>query len=97
MPTADFEEYLYTVKRGGEELTAAGVYRAARKIEKAAAAPRAAALGLADVRRQLRALEKAWDGASDAARRAFIDKHLPGVAVPRGDDGKVVLLTTLAG
>jgi hypothetical protein len=97
MPTADFEDYLYAVKKGGEELTAAGVYRAARKIEKAAASPAAGALGLADVRRQLRALERAWGGASDAARRAFIDKHLGGIAIPPGDDSKVVLLTTMAG
>jgi hypothetical protein len=97
MPTADFEAYLYDVKRGGEELTAAGAYRAARKIEKAAASAAACTQGLADVRRQLRALEKAWGGASDAARRAFIDKHLAEIAMSPGDEGNVVLLTMMAG
>jgi hypothetical protein len=94
MPAAEFETYLIAVKRSGEELTAAGLYRAARKLEKGGTAAAADAPGnCVPVRRQLRALERAWLRASDGARRAFIEKHLADLAGRPAYERNVVPLT----
>jgi hypothetical protein len=94
MPAAEFEAYLIGVKRSGEELTAAGLYRAARKLEKGGAAATAdAPSNCVPVRRQLRALERAWLRASDAARRAFVEKHLADLAGRPAYERNVVPLT----
>jgi hypothetical protein len=95
MPAAEFETYLIGIKRSGEELTAAGLYRAARKLEKDGAASAAADApgNCVPVRRQLRALERAWLRASDAARRAFVEKHLADLAGRPAYERNVVPLT----
>ena len=93
MPAAEFEAYLIGIKRSGEELTAAGLYRAAVKLEKGGAAAADAPSNCVPVRRQLRALERAWLRASDGARRAFIEKHLADLAGRPAYERNVVPLT----
>lgn len=93
MPSADFESYVIGVKRSGEELTAAGLYRAALKLKTGSASPAADGRDKTlAMRRQLRALERAWAGAGEAARRCFLERHLADFADPPPYDGNVVPL-----
>jgi len=64
-------------KRSGEELTTAGLCRAAARTQQSEDAPAAQSEpGAGDaVERQLDALERAWAEADDTARRLFMEKH----------------------
>ncbi len=81
IPLGTFETCIIDARRNGEELTTAGLCRAAAaalRSESAAAAQAEPAAGAADaVERQLEALERAWAAADDAARRLFMEKHRP--------------------
>lgn len=90
MPSADFEAYLHKVKRSGEELTAAGLYRAALSLRGASSSP--ATDDALQLRRDLRALERAWRRAGDAARRAFLERHRAEAAPSPVYEGNVVPL-----
>jgi hypothetical protein len=78
---ATFETCIIDARRNGEELTTAGLCRAAAASLRSNAAPAAPSEpGAADggaIERQLAALERAWAGADDAARRLFMEKHRP--------------------
>lgn len=92
MPSAEFEAILMVVRRSGEELTAAGVYRAARKLEKAEPRRGPAQDNSEPLYQELRALEQAWAKTGDAARRAFAERHFGELIGPKIYDGNVVPL-----
>jgi hypothetical protein len=92
MPSAEFEAYLMAVRRSGVELTAAGVYRAARNLEQSESPARAARDNSASLHRELRALERAWARAGDAARRAFFERHFCDLLGSGTFEGNVVPL-----
>ncbi|MGO8917585.1 MAG: hypothetical protein ACLQJR_16895 [Stellaceae bacterium] len=77
IPPATFETCIIDAKRSGEELTTAGLCRAAAMTlrSEGAPAPQSGPDAVDVVERQLDALERAWAEADDAARRLFMEKH----------------------
>lgn len=77
IPPATFEACIFEAKRSGEELTTAGLNRAAGRIlrSKVARTPQPAAGPPDGVERQLETLERAWAAAGDAARRMFMERR----------------------
>jgi hypothetical protein len=77
IPPATFEACIIDAKRSGEELTTAGLNRAAARILRsdAARAPQPAPGAGDTVERQLDALERAWAAADDTARRIFMERR----------------------
>ncbi|HXZ03158.1 MAG TPA: hypothetical protein VEI03_24440 [Stellaceae bacterium] len=77
IPPATFEACLFEAKRNGEELTTAGLNRAAARILRndVGRGPPPAPDARDAVERQLEALERAWAAAGDAARRMFLERR----------------------
>lgn len=92
IPAALFEDCLIDFKRAGEELTAAGLFRAVQRLERDLKAggptPEPAP------QRQLDALERAWAAAEEGARQAFLDRHGLTKSVPPRSDRIIRMVAT---
>lgn len=77
IPPATFEACIFEAKRSGEELTTAGLNRAAARMLRNDGARASHPMPEAGdtIERQLEALEKAWAAAGDAARRLFMERR----------------------